>query len=645
MLRIFLIFTIMLSCICAESITAKDIIFLVDLGVEETEIIGHIKKAENRGTFSAQDIKLLKEKGISSRIIKALSRTDDLSAASIVEMLKEGQSSEDIIAQIGQAQQIENYSVKDWLLLHRNKVPQKIVNALKNKFSPKSDKVSIKDVRKWFGAGKSSDEIIAALKKSEIDHDSINSNELLKLKNDGYPLELIKFLAEIHLNPDRKQISEIKKQQKTPLVEVKKEPKKDKPVVKRTKPTSRLVSPKDEKVYVKLYPKASHVQLPSLEENVIAKVKREFYCSLFAVDSPLENIEEFYRKAYKKTQVSRINFNELVHILKLKFAVPGSSEMMEIHCYSIDTKNLDRIKNIEAIRETIAKNEAAVNKISAEIQEQKTLYDAKKISLEERNKKLSLLQSKLNIMLNTTTYWDHVVIKHVLEKKRNMLLIIQPVGVSITTEPQAGLVDQIAKVSLEPAKRKTLAKDYPLVVFPQTKLISHDKMEEGLKRTSKSRSLYRSLFLCNSSTDTVEAYYRKYFKGASVWRIHYLNSFVIVKAKFEVPQIRSQVEVAFYALDISPTSKRWMSRQKRIKERLQELERAVKNIDNEISALRKLMANKKISTDNAELRIRSLQRKKQLKMNASSYWDFIVMDKVMTSQNNILLVKEIKRHF
>lgn len=643
MLRIFLIFT-MLSCICAESITAKDILFLVDLGVEETEIIRHIKEADNRNAFSPQDIELLKKKGISSRIIEVLSSNEDLSAASIVQKLKEGQSSAAIITEIKQAKQIENYGVKDWLLLRRNEVPQEIVSALKNKFSPKSDQVSIKDVRKWFAAGKSSDEIIAVLKKSEIDRDSINSNELLKLKNDGYPLELIKFLAEVHLNPDRKDISEIKKEPQPSLVEVK-EPKKDKPQTKIIEPKNRLVSPKEADVYVQLYPGASHVALPKLEENVIAKVKREFYCSLFAVDSPLENIEDFYRKAYPKVQVSRINFNELVHILKLKFAVSGSSEMMEIHCYSIDTQNLDRIKNIEQIRATITKNDTAVNKISAAIQEQKDLYAAKKISLEEHNSQLSLLQSKLNIMLNTTTYWDHMVIKHVLEKKRNMLLIVQPVGVAITTNPRSGLVDQISKVSLEPAKRKTLAKDYPLVVFPQTKLISHDKMEEGLKRTSKSRSLYRSLFLCNASTDTVEAYYRKYFKGASVWRIHYLNSFVIVKAKFEVPEIRSQVEVAFYALDISPTSKRWESRQKRIKERLQELERSVKNIDNEINALRELMAQNKISIDNAELRIRSLEGKKQLKMNASSYWDFIVMDKVMTSQNNILLVKEVKRHF
>ena len=61
MLRILLIFTIMLSCICAESITVKDILFLVDLGVEEAEIIRHIQKAENRNAFSPQDIKFLKE--------------------------------------------------------------------------------------------------------------------------------------------------------------------------------------------------------------------------------------------------------------------------------------------------------------------------------------------------------------------------------------------------------------------------------------------------------------------------------------------------------------------------------------------------------------------------------------------------------
>ncbi|WP_372370451.1 hypothetical protein [Candidatus Uabimicrobium sp. HlEnr_7] len=644
MLRIFLIFTIMSSCIWAESITVKDILFLVDLGVEETEIIRHIKQAENKTVLSQEDINLLKEKGISSRIMNALTIADDLSAASIVQKIKNGNSIDKIILQIDNAKKMATYGVDEWLLLHRNKVPQKIIDALKRKTSKRKNRVSIADVRKWFAGGETSSQIIAKLKKTKVDTSTINSSVLLKLKEEGLPLDLLRFLAEMHLNPDKKAVAEIKNKrpEKSALLEVKKTNKQPQKV--KLAPT-KLTSPKSNEVYVKLYPNASHISLPNFQEQVISKVKRDFYCSLYSTSIPLEKIETFYRKEYKKPQIARINFNEVVHILKLKFYVPGSNELMEIRCYSIDMNNLKRIRNIDTIRKNITKNDYAVEKITKQIEAQKYLYKTKNISLEERNKQLSVLQSKLNIMLNTTSYWDHIVIKHVLEKKQNMLLIVQPTNVSITTAPKKGLVGQISKIDMQPVKTKTLAKDYPLVVFPQATLISHEKMEEGLKRTSKSRSVYRSLFLCNASTDTVEAYYRKYFKRASVWSIEYLGSFLIIKAKFEVDEIRSQVEIAFYALNIGPSSNRWQSRQKRIKERLKELERSVKNIDNEINALRNLLARNKISADNAQLRIRSLQRKKQLKMNASSYWDFIVMDKVMTSQNSILLVKEIKRHF
>jgi hypothetical protein len=106
---------------------------------------------------------------------------------------------------------------------------------------------------------------------------------------------------------------------------------------------------------------------------------------------------------------------------------------------------------------------------------------------------------------------------------------------------------------------------------------------------------------------------------------------------------KQQVEIAFYSFTPVKSTSLWESKQRQVKSRLEQESKPIQEVNKEVATLESLCKQGKILRPQIEDRLAELNRRKNISTNSASYWNIVIMDRVMTLKQNLLMITTVTK--
>lgn len=214
-----------------------------------------------------------------------------------------------------------------------------------------------------------------------------------------------------------------------------------------------------------------------------------------------------------------------------------------------------------------------------------------------------------------------------------------------TYEPKAHDADR--KENYEPKPHNSNHKETPsqpsqlddtlqIPIYPNSTFLKEYNIDEGLYYTSKQRDIVRKLFICHSSMEDVEQFYRGQYEDISVIKTVAYNTANALNLKVQLPQ--HEIHILLYELIPVQNDKIREDKKKWVKSQLEPKLKPIRNIEKKIAGLQQLFRDGKVTYPQIEGNIKELQEQHNLMTNSSSYWNSIMMEQVLDLKKNLLLI-------
>lgn len=176
-------------------------------------------------------------------------------------------------------------------------------------------------------------------------------------------------------------------------------------------------------------------------------------------------------------------------------------------------------------------------------------------------------------------------------------------------------------------------------VYPGATLLENHNVDEGLYHTSKQRAIVRKVFACSARLEEVERFYRSHYRDPSIIKAYAYNCFQLLNFKVQLPQ--QEIQIAFYSVTPLPDAEMWREKCARLRAKFAKKLAPAKKLEQKITDLQQRFHRGEVTYSQIEERLQYLQEEYKIATNSSSYWNTRMMDQVLESGQNLLLITSI----